>query len=57
LWFEAAETGQFEIGCAQLCGLGHYRMKGVFSVDTDEEYVAWLKTQAAQFQAGPAEGY
>jgi cytochrome c oxidase subunit 2 len=46
VWFEANQTGQFEIGCAQLCGLGHYRMKGFFSVDTDEQYAAWLKEQS-----------
>ena len=46
LWFEAAETGQFEIACAQLCGLGHYRMKGFFSIDTDEQYAAWMAEQA-----------
>jgi cytochrome c oxidase subunit 2 len=45
LWFEAKDTGEGEIGCAQLCGLGHYRMKGYFSVDTDEEYDAWMKEQ------------
>lgn len=45
VWFEATDTGQFEIGCAQLCGLGHYRMKGFFSVDTAEQYEAWLKEQ------------
>ena len=47
VWFEAKETGQFEIACTQLCGLGHYRMKGFFSVDTPEKYDAWLKEQAA----------
>jgi cytochrome c oxidase subunit 2 len=46
LWFEATETGEAEITCAQLCGLGHYRMKGYFSVDTPEEYDAWLAEQA-----------
>lgn len=46
VWFEATDTGQFEIACAQLCGLGHYRMKGFFSVDTDEQYAAWLAEQA-----------
>jgi cytochrome c oxidase subunit 2 len=53
LWFEAADTGQAEIACAQLCGLGHYRMKGFFSVDTEAEYTAWLAEQAesASFEA------
>jgi cytochrome c oxidase subunit 2 len=46
LWFEAKDTGQAEIACAQLCGLGHYRMKGYFSVDTDEEFEAWMAEQA-----------
>ena len=35
-----------EIACAQLCGLGHYRMKGYLSIDTDEEYNDWLTLQA-----------
>ena len=35
-----------EIACAQLCGLGHYRMKGYLSIDTDEEYNDWLALQA-----------
>ena len=55
LWFEAKETGKGEISCAQLCGLGHYRMKGFFSVDTDEEYAAWLAEQAES--SGGADDY
>ena len=34
-----------EIACAQLCGLGHYRMKGYLSIDTEEQYEAWIKDQ------------
>ena len=34
-----------EIACAQLCGLGHYRMKGFLTVDTEQEYAAWIKDQ------------
>ena len=29
-----------------MCGLGHYRMKGYLSIDTDEEYNDWLALQA-----------
>jgi cytochrome c oxidase subunit 2 len=47
VWFEAKETGDFEISCAQLCGLGHYRMKGFFKVHTDESYDEWMTEQAA----------
>lgn len=32
----------YEIGCAQLCGLGHYRMKGFTYVETEEEFDAWM---------------
>jgi cytochrome c oxidase subunit II len=34
-----------EIACAQLCGLGHYRMKGFLSIDTEQEYKAWMQDQ------------
>lgn len=34
-----------EIACAQLCGLGHYRMKGYLSIDTEQQYQAWIKDQ------------
>jgi cytochrome c oxidase subunit 2 len=35
----------WEIACAQLCGLGHYRMKGQYQVHTKEEFNQWLATQ------------
>ncbi|MBT5114708.1 MAG: hypothetical protein HOA19_03730 [Candidatus Marinimicrobia bacterium] len=35
-----------EIACAQLCGLGHYRMKGFMTVHDDDGYQAWLVEQA-----------
>jgi len=37
-----------EIACAQLCGLGHYRMRGFVTVQTAEEYKAWVADQEAQ---------
>ena len=48
LWFQAKQTGEFEIACAQLCGLGHYRMRGFFTVDTPEKFDAWMTEQVAQ---------
>jgi cytochrome c oxidase subunit 2 len=36
---------QWEIACAQLCGLGHYRMRGVLVVDTHDELQKWLSEQ------------
>ncbi len=51
LWFQATETGTFEIACAELCGNGHYRMKGFLTVESEEDFEEWLKNlgeQAAQ---------
>lgn len=48
--FEAMETGQWEIACAQLCGLGHYRMRGQFFVQTADEFQQWLDEQDALLQ-------
>ncbi len=46
-WFQATETGEYEIGCAELCGMGHYKMRGRVWVHTDEDYQAWMTQQAA----------
>lgn len=39
------ESRRFEIVCAQLCGLGHYRMRGFMTVETQEEFDAWYATE------------
>lgn len=39
--FTAIKTGKSDIGCAQLCGLGHYRMHGYLIVETEEEFREW----------------
>lgn len=36
---------QYEISCDQICGNGHYSMKGVIEVVTRQEYDAWLAKQ------------
>ena len=37
---------EYEITCSQLCGLGHFRMRGFVNVKTDAEYKAWLADEA-----------
>jgi cytochrome c oxidase subunit 2 len=44
VWFEATDTGRFDIGCAQLCGLGHYRRHGWITIHTSEEYNDWIRS-------------
>jgi cytochrome c oxidase subunit II len=46
MWFKPIKTGTYEVVCGQLCGLGHYGMKGTLVVDTPEDYQAWLKERA-----------
>jgi len=56
IWFTPVKTGTYEVICAQLCGLGHYGMKGTLVVDSPQDYQAWLKERAelAGTQATPA---
>jgi cytochrome c oxidase subunit II len=35
----------WEIACAQLCGLGHYRMRGQYHVHTKQEFDKWMASQ------------
>jgi cytochrome c oxidase subunit 2 len=47
---------QYEIACAQLCGLGHYRMRGFVTVETDEEFqqrMEQMVQDAAAFADNP----
>jgi cytochrome c oxidase subunit 2 len=36
---------EYEISCNQICGNGHYSMKGIIKVITQQEYSAWIATQ------------
>ena len=41
----------YEISCDQMCGNGHYSMKGVIEVVTQEEYDLWLAKQKPNYYA------
>lgn len=43
--FTPVKTGEFEVVCSQICGLGHYKMRGKITVQKEEEYKIWLKSQ------------
>jgi cytochrome c oxidase subunit II len=47
---------QYEIACAQLCGLGHAAMRGFVTVQTAEEFQKWMEEQVSQ-QSGPADPF
>lgn len=45
--FTPVKKGEFEVICGQLCGAGHYSMRGLLVVDAPEDYEAWLKEKSA----------
>jgi cytochrome c oxidase subunit II len=45
--FFPTREGNFEILCAELCGLAHYRMRGFFNVVSNDQFTTWLREQAA----------
>jgi cytochrome c oxidase subunit 2 len=54
-WFEATKTGEYVLGCAELCGLGHYKMKGRVFVHSDAEWQQWQQQQATTALAAPTQ--
>ena len=48
--FTPIQTGEFEIACAELCGLGHYKMHGFVKVVSQEEFDKWLAAREAEKQ-------
>lgn len=44
-------TPNYEIACAQLCGLGHYRMRGYMTIQSKEDFDSWMKTEAEYLAA------
>lgn len=42
------EYRNFEIACAQLCGITHYSMKGTLLVKTEEEIAEWIEEESAE---------
>ena len=42
------ESFQYEIACAQLCGLGHARMRGFVTVMAQDEFQKWFADTSAE---------
>ena len=56
LYIEATQTGDYEIACAQLCGLNHYKMRAVLKVLSQEDYDAWIE-QLTEDTAAESDDY
>jgi len=44
-WFEPTVAGTYEILCAELCGVGHYNMRGHMVIAPEDEFQEWLSEQ------------
>ena len=48
--FKPTAIGEYEIACAELCGLGHYKMHGMVHVVSQEDFDKWLAAREAEKQ-------
>jgi cytochrome c oxidase subunit 2 len=55
-WFTPTRTGSFDLLCEELCGIGHFAMRGRIVVDEPAAFQAWLERQPtfAQTSTRPA---
>ena len=45
LWFDPTVEGTYDILCEELCGIGHFVMRGSVTVESQAEFDAWLASQ------------
>ena len=48
IWFEAKKTGTYDIVCAELCGWGHYKMRGRLIVQSEDDFKEWMANAIAE---------
>jgi len=51
VWFKATEVGEYDLVCAELCGWGHYKMKGRITIESREDFDAWLEQKYREQEA------
>jgi cytochrome c oxidase subunit 2 len=44
----------YEIACAQLCGLGHYSMRGYVTIHSQDDFDAWMKAEEEKLSSEDA---
>ena len=50
VWFTPIQTGDWEIACSQLCGLGHYRMRGEYHVVDQAAWNRWQSDELSRLR-------
>jgi cytochrome c oxidase subunit 2 len=51
VWFIPNLVGNYEISCSQLCGLGHFRMRGFINIQSQADYDTWVAEQEKELTA------
>lgn len=51
VWFRATDVGTYDLVCAELCGWGHYKMKGRLTIESRAQFDQWLEKMGAAEQA------
>jgi cytochrome c oxidase subunit 2 len=41
-WFKPTMTGEFDVQCAEICGVGHGLMGARIFIETPEQHAAWM---------------
>jgi cytochrome c oxidase subunit 2 len=41
-WFEPTMTGEFDIQCAEICGIGHGLMPARIHIESPTQHAAWV---------------
>jgi cytochrome c oxidase subunit 2 len=45
MWLTPTRTGRFELLCEELCGIGHFAMRGAVVVEEQDDFDTWLAQQ------------
>ena len=53
VWFTPTRVGEYEITCSQLCGLGHFRMRGFLNIQSQADFDKWMADQIKEKNATP----
>jgi cytochrome c oxidase subunit 2 len=51
VWFRGTEVGNYDLVCAELCGWGHYKMKGRLTLESRAEFDEWLDEKYREQEA------
>jgi cytochrome c oxidase subunit 2 len=51
VWFRCTQTGTYDLVCAELCGWGHYKMRGRLTVESRENFDKWLEERYREQRA------